>query len=114
MKSLYSDAIDEAFPGTRLIISSENSRFKILLDQPGIKRPLKAQELFDGTLRYLCLVAALLSPRPPNFLVLNEPEMSLHPELMSPLANLIIKYSQTSQMWVTTHSKSSSFYIKTI
>ena len=36
-------------------------------------------ELSDGTLRYLCLLAALLSPRPPTFLVLNEPETTCTP-----------------------------------
>ena len=41
--------------------------------------PLSAAELSDGTLRYLLWVAALLSPRPPELLVLNEPEASLHP-----------------------------------
>lgn len=44
---------------------------------PGILRPLEARELSDGTLRYLCLIAALLSPRPATLLALNEPEMSL-------------------------------------
>ena len=98
------NAIDEAFPGCQLIIKSEHSRFEVLLQQPGIKRPLEARELSDGTLRYLCLIAALLSPRPPEFLAINEPEMSLHPDLIAPLANLIVKASKNSQIWVTTHS----------
>jgi predicted ATPase len=98
------EVIDDAFPGSTIIIHSENSRFKVLLNQPGIKRPLDAQELSDGTLRYLCLVAALMSPQPPNFLALNEPEMSLHPDLMKPLANLILKAAEYSQLFITTHS----------
>ena len=72
---------------------------------PGILRPLEARELSDGTLRYLCLIAALLSPRPATLLALNEPETSLHPELMEPLAELIAVASQYSQLWVTTHSQ---------
>jgi len=72
---------------------------------PGVLRPLEARELSDGTLRYLCLVAALLSPRPATLLALNEPEMSLHPELMQPLAELITLASRNSQIWVTTHSQ---------
>ena len=47
--------------------------------QHGLLRLLRAAELSDGTLRYLLLVAALLTPRPPPLLVLNEPETSLHP-----------------------------------
>jgi predicted ATPase len=99
------EAIDEAFPGNRLVIKSEQSRFEVLLQQPGIKRPFEARELSDGTLRYLCLCAALLSPRPPEFLALNEPETSLHPDLIEPLAHLIMKASKYSQIWVTTHSE---------
>jgi len=98
-------AIDDAFPGCRLIIKSDHGRFEILLQQPGIKRPLEARELSDGTLRYLCLIAALLSPRPPEFLAINEPEMSLHPDLIEPLANLIYAASKNSQIWLTTHSQ---------
>jgi len=102
--ALYS-AIDEAFPGSRLFIQVNQGQFSIQLAQPGIKRPLDAKELSDGTLRYLCLIAALLSPRPPKFLALNEPEMSLHPDLMAPLANLIKNAAGQTQIWVTTHSK---------
>lgn len=98
-------AIEEAFPGCSLVIRSEHGRFEVLLQQPGIKRPLEARELSDGTLRYLCLVAALLSPRPPEFLALNEPEMSLHPDLIPPLARLIYQASRTSQLWITSHSE---------
>lgn len=50
--------------------------------QPGLLRPLTGAELSDGTLRYLLWVATLLTPRPPELLVLNEPETSLHPGLL--------------------------------
>jgi len=51
------------------------------MHQHGLLRPFRAGELSDGTLRYLLLVAALLSPRPPSLMVLNEPETSLHPRI---------------------------------
>ncbi len=99
------EVIDAAFPGAKLIIAIDaKTRFEVQLQMPGIFRPLEARELSDGTLRYLCLVAALLSPRHATLLALNEPEMSLHPDLMQPLAELIIHASRYSQMWVTTHS----------
>ena len=60
----------------------------------------------DGTLHYLCLLAALLSPRPPTLLALNEPEASVHPDLIGPLAKLIVRASEGSQVWITTHSQS--------
>lgn len=97
-------AVDRAFPGSKLEIASDRGRFSIRLRLPGILRPLESPELSDGTLRYLCLVAALLSPRPPAMMALNEPETSIHPDLVEPLAKLIADASQRSQMWITTHS----------
>jgi predicted ATPase len=98
-------AVTQAFPGARLELESENGRFSLLLHMPGLGRPLGAAELSDGTLRYLCLLAALLSPRPPAFLALNEPETSLHPSLLAPLARLIADASRRGQIFVTTHAQ---------
>ena len=72
--------------------------------QHGLLRPLKTSELSDGTLRYLLLVAALLSPRPPALTILNEPETSLHPDLLPPLARLIAQASKRSQAVVVSHA----------
>ena len=72
--------------------------------QHGLLRPLKAAELSDGTLRYLLLVAALLSPRPPTLMILNEPETSLHPDLLPPLARLIEQAAERSQVVVVSHA----------
>lgn len=99
------DAVDDAFPGSRVEINVDSgTRFVLALRQPGLLRPLTQAELSDGTLRYLLLIAALLTPRPPTLLVLNEPETSLHPDLLLPLARLIIKASQATQVWVVSHS----------
>jgi predicted ATPase len=59
----------------------------------------------ECTLRYLLWVAALLTPRPPVLMVLNEPETSLHPDLLRPLANLIMKAARHTQIVVVTHSR---------
>jgi predicted ATPase len=59
----------------------------------------------DGMLRFLSLVAALLSPRPPPFLALNEPETSLHPDMLGPLARLIASAAGRGQVFVVTHSQ---------
>src|SRR5688500_4505500 len=74
------------------------------MHQRGLLRPLKAAELSDGTLRYLLWIAALLTPRPPGLLVLNEPETSLHPDLLPALGRLIARASRDSQLIVVTHS----------
>ena len=97
-------AIDAAFPGAELTISSERARFSLTLQMPEMGREFEARELSDGTLRYLCLLSALMSPRPPSVLALNEPETSLHPDLLEPLAQLITRASEFSQLWITTHS----------
>ena len=69
-----------------------------------LERALTAAELSDGTLRYLLWVAALLTPRPAELTVLNEPEASLHPDLLPALAALIARSSERSQVLVVTHS----------
>ncbi|WP_255440045.1 AAA family ATPase [Synechococcus sp. MEDNS5] len=51
------------------------------------------------------LTAAHFSPRLPPLMVLNEPEGSLHPDLLLPLARLIRSISQLTQVWVIAHSR---------
>lgn len=97
-------AIDRAFPDSRIQMDVADGRFSLALRQPGLLRPLSAAELSDGTLRYLLWVAALLSPRPAPLLVLNEPETSLHPALLEPLAELVAAASTRSQIVVVSHS----------
>ena len=74
-------AVDAAFPGAQT-----------------------ARELSDGTLRFLCLAVALTAPRPPLFLALNEPESSLHPDVLPALAERIAARAATTQILVTTRS----------
>ncbi len=106
-------AIEHAFPGASLTIErTEDARFSVEMAFPGIKRHFKAPELSDGTLQYLCLLAALLSPRPPTLLALNEPETSIHPDLLEPLACLIVRAARFSQLWITTHSSTLAGFIE--
>lgn len=98
-------AIDAAFPGGSLDVQVNDGLFEVTMQQHGLLRPLKTSELSDGTLRYLLLVTALLTPRPPDLLVLNEPENSLHPTLLPPLAKLIANATQHSQVIVVSHAE---------
>ena len=50
------------------------------------------------------MVAALLTPRPPGLLVLNEPETSLHPDLLPALGRLIAQTAERSQVVVVSHA----------
>ena len=100
------ESIEDAFPGASIKIDvQEDGRFILRFYQHGLLRPLTAAELSDGTLRYLLWVAALLTPRPPQLMVLNEPETSLHPDLLPPLGRLIKLASQNTQVWVVSHAR---------
>ncbi|WP_417503881.1 AAA family ATPase [Marinomonas gallaica] len=99
------DAIDYAFPGARVeVVRTDEGRFMLQFYQHGLLRPLNASELSDGTLRYVLWVAALLTPRPPELMVLNEPETSLHPDLLPALARLISFAADHCQVWVVSHA----------
>jgi predicted ATPase len=99
------EAIEAAFPGASLQIGSQpGGEFTLEFRQRGLLRPLSGAELSDGTLRFILWLAALLTPRPPAMMVLNEPETSLHPDLLPALARLIFKASERTQVWVVTHS----------
>lgn len=98
------DAVEDAFPGSRVTLDRD-TYVNVELHQTGMLRPLGASELSDGTLRYLILIAALLSPRPPELMILNEPESSLHPSLVDALGRLIRKASEACQIIVVTHSE---------
>jgi predicted ATPase len=98
------EAIADAFPGAGIEIVETDGYFELEMRQHGLLRPLKAAELSDGTLRYLLLTAALMSPRPPGLMILNEPETSLHPDLLPPLARLIAQAAKRSQLVVVSHA----------
>jgi len=118
------DTIAAALPGRSLEILSNDpepwgkspryTELSVGLATSGCTRPLVARELSDGTLKFLCLAACLLSPRPPALIALNEPEASLHPDLLEPLARLIVDAAEFSQVWVSTHSPLLATHIQTI
>lgn len=105
-RPLLAKAVDDAFPGAALLVESHSGRLALVMNQEGLLRPLSAEELSDGTLRYLLWIAALLTPRPPALMVLNEPETSLHPDLLPALSRLVASAAKHSQMILVTHSKS--------
>jgi predicted ATPase len=100
----FDAAVADAFPGSRLSVVNNSGRFALTMEQHGLLRALGAAELSDGTLRYLLWIAALLTPRPPALMVLNEPETSLHPDLLPALARLIACAAERSQVIIVTHA----------
>ncbi|HTK33876.1 MAG TPA: AAA family ATPase [Caulobacteraceae bacterium] len=99
------DAVEGAFPGAGLVIQRPGRMASFGMTFPEFpQRVFDARELSDGTLRYLALAGALLAYRLPPFIALNEPEASLHPDLMEPLATLIAQAAKRTQVWLVTHS----------
>lgn len=98
-------AIDDAFPGARLSAFDEGSWCRFEMRFPDMPRPFGMHELSDGTLKYLCLLGALMGYRLPSLIALNEPEASLHPALLPPLARLIVRAAVKTRIWIVTHSE---------
>jgi predicted ATPase len=107
-------AVAEAFDGATVSVAVRDALFDLQLEQRGMLRPLRAAELSDGTMRFLLWAAALLSPQPPSLMVLNEPETSLHPDLVRPLASLIQAAAQQTQVVVVTHSRAMLEFLGTV
>jgi predicted ATPase len=98
-------AIADAFPGAKLSAHDEAGRCRFDLRFPDMPRAFAAHELSDGTLKYLSLLGALMGYRLPPLIALNEPEASLHPSLLPPLARLVARAAQKSRIWIVTHSE---------
>ena len=98
------EIMEQAFPDREWSPRDDSGGFQLSLTPAGLRRQLQAAELSDGTLRFFCLAAALLSPKPPPLLVLNEPENSLHQGLLEPLAELIAQVPKETQLILVTHS----------
>ncbi len=99
-------AIAAAFEGARLHVPEpgEYAEFGLVLPHMPL-RVFNPRELSDGQIRFLGLAAALMSYRQPPLIALNEPEASLHPDMLEPLADMIVAAAQESQIWIVTHSE---------
>lgn len=98
-------AVSDAFPGAALHLPmpGREAEFGLVLAEFP-ERVFSARELSDGQIRFLGLAAALLSYRRPPFIALNEPEASLHPQMLPALAAMIERAAHDAQIWVVTHS----------
>jgi len=76
----------------------------LFLEEQG-DREIPATRLFDGTLRYLSLLAILLHPDPPPLVAIEEPELGLHPDILPHIAELLVRASARTRLVVTTHSR---------
>ncbi len=74
------------------------------LHEKGFRTPVPATRLSDGTIRFVALLATLLTPSPPPLVCIDEPELGLHPDAVSLVADLMVEASERMQLIVATHS----------
>jgi predicted ATPase len=98
--SSLQQALSRAFEGASFELGLE---FRMFAE--GVERPVSPRELSDGTLRFLCLAAACFQVHSPPFMAFNEPETSLSPSAIEPLADMLAFAASRSQLLVTTHSE---------
>jgi predicted ATPase len=97
--------VADAFGGARLVVPEPEETATFGLSFPDFpKRVFQPRELSDGQIRFLGLAGALMSYRLPPLIALNEPEASLHPDMLLPLAEMIAEASKANQIWIVTHS----------
>jgi predicted ATPase len=77
---------------------------QIFLHEDGVKTPIPATRLSDGTMRFLAMAALLLMPTPPPLICIDEPELGLHPDALALVAELLVSARERTQLIVTTHS----------
>lgn len=82
----------------------DNEKVRLNWRQKGSDYPLKPQHLSDGTLRFICLTTALLQPSPPSTIIIDEPELGLHPYAIGIMAELIKSVSSKTQLIISTQS----------
>jgi predicted ATPase len=98
LKTVYQEAEE-------LSVKIYGGTVQIFIREEGLIQPIPATRLSDGTLRYLFLLALLLDPTPPPLICIEEPEIGLHPDMMSTIADLLVEASERTQLIVTTHSE---------
>ena len=89
---------------TRLSTRVSAGSVQVYLHEDGLGAPIPATRLSDGTLRFLSLLTILLKSESAGLICIEEPELGLHPDTMSILAELLLEVSEKTQLIVTTHS----------
>jgi len=85
--------------------ASRNEKMRLNWRQKGLADyPMRPSQLSDGSIRFICLATALLQPKPPSTIIIDEPELGLHPQAITVLAELIKSASQRTQVVVSTQS----------
>ncbi len=88
-----------------ILKSDQNENVRLNWRQKGLNDyPMRPSQLSDGSIRFICLAAALLQPKPPSTIIIDEPELGLHPGAIALLAEMIKTAAQSTQVIVATQS----------
>lgn len=85
-------------------LPSEEQQIRLLWKQKDSDYPFWPSQLSDGSIRFICLATALLQPAPPSTIIIDEPELGLHPYAIALLASLLRSASKRMQVIVSTQS----------
>ena len=101
----FNDLLKRFFPRfERLSTPVIGGTVQLLLHETGFDTPIPAARMSDGTLRFIAMLAVLLSPEPPPLVCIEEPELGLHPDAVALMAEVLVQASERMQLVVTTHS----------
>ena len=101
----FDDLLRRFFPRfVRMSTRVSGGTVQFYLHESGFTTPIPATRLSDGTIRFVAVLATLLSPSPPALVCIEEPELGLHPDAVALLADLLVEASERMQLVVTTHS----------
>ena len=116
LKNHYPDEYEEILDAIRMVmpffddflldVEEYGPKKKINLSwkQMGSDYPMQPYHFSDGSIRFICLATALLQPDPPSTIIIDEPELGLHPAAVSILAELIQDTSKRTQIIIATQS----------
>lgn len=98
--------IRQAAPFFGDFVLKQNSAGQVILlwkekHSPKVYYP---HQLSDGTIRFICLATLLLQPEPPSTIIIDEPELGLHPSAITALAGMLRLAEEKSQLIVSTQS----------
>lgn len=85
-------------------LSTGEEQIRLLWTQKDSDYPMWPSQLSDGSIRFICLVTALLQPTPPSTIIIDEPELGLHPYAITLLGGLLRSASTRMQVIVSTQS----------
>ncbi|MGH9719167.1 MAG: AAA family ATPase [Bryobacteraceae bacterium] len=88
----------------RLSTRIQSGTVQLFLHENGLRAPIPATRLSDGTIRFIALLAVLLKPHGAPLICLEEPELGLHPDALPIIGELLSEVTERTQVIVTTQS----------